>query len=368
VADAAEAAAARQRLGLPADAKFTSISDVTIVAGGSITGGATTDAEVDLVGDEVTLRAGDEISSFELAVNRIVEASSNTGSIVLHDQEGFDEQSPGLTLVQASAPAGAITISSDATFLVGAVKAGGVGAAGGVTLTATNGAIALTNIDGVVAAVSSGANLQIFAGSDLTLNGTISSTGDIALTSDANVLTSDAQFQVSAGGSLGVEAIDSVQLRGTWTSGGALSATALAGDLSSDALLRATAGKTLASVALSAWGNYVAAGPAAGKYEFRSTLNGETYYLAAPQLPLAIPTSASAWQITSGVLTAVTVNPRDLALLPVLQATPSPLIDSLFGLPVYQATDGATYFAKPAENRFYQTKSPTGPSRSPERP
>ena len=41
---------------------------------------------------------------------------------------------------------------------------GGAGAAGGVTLSATNGAIALTNIGGLSASVSSGAGLQIVAG------------------------------------------------------------------------------------------------------------------------------------------------------------------------------------------------------------
>ncbi|HND55260.1 MAG TPA: hypothetical protein PLV92_22755, partial [Pirellulaceae bacterium] len=125
VADATAAADARTRLGLPAETKFSSVSDVSIVAGGSISGGGSTDVddEVDLVADQVTLRAHDSIGNFELAVNRIVDVTSTTGAIDLHDDDGFDEQSPGLALERAAAPAGAISISSAGTFLVGSVVA-----------------------------------------------------------------------------------------------------------------------------------------------------------------------------------------------------------------------------------------------------
>ncbi|HND55584.1 MAG TPA: hypothetical protein PLV92_24385, partial [Pirellulaceae bacterium] len=254
---------------------------------------------------------------------------------------------------------GAISISSAGTFLVGSVVAGGIGSAGGVTLTATNGAIALTTVGATNPVITSGAGIDVVTSSDLSLNGVVSANGGIDLQAGASVVVTDSLFQITAGGSLTASAIESASLRGTWSSGGTLSVTAMSGVLSSDAMLRATPGKTLASVALSAWGNYVSTGVAAGKFEFRSVQNGETYYLSSPQLPIAAPTTIAAWQIVAGDLTSAPINPSELKLLPVLHSVSSPLIDSLFGLPVYQDLDGATYYANPSEGRFFQTTSPT---------
>ncbi|MFN9037047.1 MAG: hypothetical protein ACK5YO_12170, partial [Planctomyces sp.] len=102
----AQALQIRTARGLAADASLTAVGDVVITAGGSIRQTGSGDSGVDLVAADVTLQAGTGISSLNLAANRLISATTTSGSITLTDDDGVGELTHGLKVGALQAPAG----------------------------------------------------------------------------------------------------------------------------------------------------------------------------------------------------------------------------------------------------------------------
>jgi len=146
-----------------AEAGITSLGDVTLTAGGRIY--EASDEGVDLVADDLTLAAQTGITGFEIAVNELVSVSTAAGSIDLAESDGFGETTEGLTVTEASAANGSVTVSSENSMDVYQVIAGGTvrlsSVNGNLTVLAPNDGAAIQADDGV--ALSAGRVLQSYA-------------------------------------------------------------------------------------------------------------------------------------------------------------------------------------------------------------
>jgi hypothetical protein len=144
---------------------LTSLGAISLTASGAIRQMAAADNEVDLIADEVTLVAGGDIGGLEIAVNTIVDADSDTGSIILSDFDGVDEKQPGLVVMsatsQSTATAG-IAISTQGDLKVGLLKA---------DETIDVGEVSVGGADSTLELVSSDGNLIVYDGGNLSVSG-----------------------------------------------------------------------------------------------------------------------------------------------------------------------------------------------------
>ncbi len=114
---------------------FAARNDVTITAGGAITADAAADDTVDLIADQLTLRAGTDISGLELAVNAVLEATATAGTVTLTDADDVslvsyqpldlvlnEPRSQPLTLTQVILMDGWLTVNAAGDLIVKEVQ------------------------------------------------------------------------------------------------------------------------------------------------------------------------------------------------------------------------------------------------------
>jgi len=151
--------------GTGATAGVHSAGDVTLTAGGQVTG-FDEDADIDLVANVLTINAQTGITGLELAVNEL-NAVTTTGSINLSDYDSAGETAPGLIVTAALAPAGSVTITAQGDLEIHDVVATGTGGTarltssnGGITIVQPNSGNAITISSGLV--VSAAEMLQSY--------------------------------------------------------------------------------------------------------------------------------------------------------------------------------------------------------------
>ena len=256
-ATADEAATIRAGRGLAADSLFTSMPGVTIKAGGAIREIGEGDTDLDIVAGKLTLEAGTGIGRLDLAVNEVTKAVTTTGSITLVDSDGVGELGPGLTLIEASASKGSVSVMTTGSLQVGSATAGGAGEK--LVLVASGGGIDVRKYDGIVAGLSSAGNLDLTAAGDVALVGGVTAAGSVTVTATGGVRASASDFAWSAGGPLSIDATGDVRLDGAIAAVGSVSILSKNGDVSAPVAVTAKSG-TLDSIVLAASGNLVVAG------------------------------------------------------------------------------------------------------------
>ncbi|MFO0878228.1 MAG: autotransporter-associated beta strand repeat-containing protein [Gemmataceae bacterium] len=194
-ATAADSAAIRTTLGLAEDTLLTSLTSVSIQAGGAIRQLAAGDPDVDIIAGSLTLKAGTGIPGLELAVNQLTEVTTTTGPITLTDVDSVGEISQGLDVVQVRANEGTVTITAAGSLLVGSVTAGGA-----LHLTSSAGGFELRDHDPLPAALSSTGITSIHAGAQVFLTGPVT-TGGLVVDAQGAVQITQA---IAAAGSVSI--------------------------------------------------------------------------------------------------------------------------------------------------------------------
>ncbi|MAF64666.1 MAG: hypothetical protein CMJ84_03260, partial [Planctomycetes bacterium] len=124
---------------------ITSHGDILLTStGGWI--GELSDAAVDLVADELTLSAATGITGLEIAANELVSVTTTAGDISLTEYDGAGESQPGLTVTAVSAGDGSVTISAEDALQAYRVVAGN-DATGIVTLESRTGNLLVGEFD-----------------------------------------------------------------------------------------------------------------------------------------------------------------------------------------------------------------------------
>ena len=256
-ADAAAADALRQVRGLAADASFTALSGVAITAGGTIRQLGAGDAEIDIVAGNLSLEAGTGIGTLELAVNEVTKATTTTGSITLTDTDGVGELNRVLTVVEAAAPAGGVSVTTSGGLVIGSATAGGAGQK--LVLTATGDGIQMQAYDGITSGLASAGAIEVTAGGDVGLLGGVTAAGGVTVTATGGMQAPAAGFQWSAGGALSIDAAGRVHLGGTIAAVGSVAIVSADGDVVAPVAISAKTG-TFASIRMAAGGNLFATG------------------------------------------------------------------------------------------------------------
>ena len=128
------------------DTVITSLGDVTLTAGGSISEHGD-DVTVDLVADQLTLSAATGITGLEIAANELLSVTTTTGDISLTEYDGAGESQPGLKVTAVSADDGSVTISAAGALQAYRVVAGNSNT-GLVTLESRTGNLLIGEFDG----------------------------------------------------------------------------------------------------------------------------------------------------------------------------------------------------------------------------
>ncbi|MGD8422032.1 MAG: hypothetical protein PVJ78_16420, partial [Gammaproteobacteria bacterium] len=165
-ASSAEASAEADAI-LSLETLLTSLGAISLTASGAIREMAAVDDDVDLIADQVTLTAGGDITGLEIAVDRIVDVSSASGSIDLADLDGVDEKKPGLVVMSASSQSTdneTVAISTQGDLKVGRLNSSGIIDTGSVGVGGANSSLEL---------VSTGGNLIVYEGGGLAVSGSI---------------------------------------------------------------------------------------------------------------------------------------------------------------------------------------------------
>ncbi|MFM7832457.1 MAG: hypothetical protein ACKPJD_11730, partial [Planctomycetaceae bacterium] len=244
-----QAAQIRAARSLAADAPLTAIGSITVNAGGSIRQQGSGDSLVDVVADTLTLQAGTGISLLNLAANRIISATSAAGSITLTDSDGVGELTPGLLAGTLQAPAG-VSLTTAGSLDVTRVSAAANGAA--VVLSA-GGSLTLSPAAGQSLMLTSGGAITI-SGTYITWSGTNTASGTVTATAASSVVIPESTFSLSAPG-ITLTAADDLSLDGSIATSGTNKFTATAGSLAMAADIIARSGATISTLEFSAGKN-----------------------------------------------------------------------------------------------------------------
>ncbi len=281
------AAGLRTARGMAANDFFTSLTDVTIRAGGFIQEVATADPDVDVIAGSLTLLAGTGISGLELAINQLTEAKTTTGSITLTDTEGVGERSLGLDVIKATATAGGVSITAGGSMLTGAVTAGGTGQA--VSLTAQTGSLSVQAHGAVAPGLSSAGGVQLNAHDDVLLDGGITAANAVTIVAGTSLLTNLTNFTLSAGGALSIDAQAEISLGGNVAARGSVSIVSHNGNIVLPANVQAQNGGTLSEIVVNAHDNLNLAGGTLGSVKTRLSLQaGKELLTGLEQIPWVV--------------------------------------------------------------------------------
>ncbi|MFM8479548.1 MAG: hypothetical protein ACKOEO_27480, partial [Planctomycetaceae bacterium] len=238
----AQAAEIRTARGLDADAPLTAVSSVTITAGGSIRQPGSGDATVDLIAETVRLQAGTGISRLNLAVNELISAASNSGSITLTDDDGVGELTLGLIAGTLQAPGG-VSLTAAGSLDVERASA----TAGGATVSLSAGAeLTLAPATGQSVVLTSGGAISLM-GDNITWSGTSTAGGTVTANARNSLVVPFFSFSLTAGG-ISLTAADDLVLDGAIATSGINTFTAVAGNLSMAADITARAGATISTL------------------------------------------------------------------------------------------------------------------------
>ncbi|MFN5050846.1 MAG: hypothetical protein ACK5L2_04280, partial [Planctomyces sp.] len=241
-----QAAQIRTARSLAADAPLTAIGSITVTAGGSIRQQGSGDSLVDVVADTLTLQAGTGISLLNLAANRIISATSAAGSITLTDSDGAGELTPGLIAGTLQAPAG-VSLTTAGSLDVTRVSAAANGAA--VVLSA-GGSLTLAPAAGQSLMLTSGGAITI-SGTYITWSGPNTAGGLVTATAADSLVIPESTFTLSAAGTT-LTAVNDLSLDGSIATSGTNKFTATSGSLAMAADIIARSGATISTLEFSA--------------------------------------------------------------------------------------------------------------------
>ena len=311
-ATADEADAIRVDSGLAAGALFTTLPGVAIKAGGAIREIGEGDAEIDIIAGTLTLEAVTGIGRLEVAVSELTKATTTTGSITLIDTDGAGELKQGLNLIEASAAAGGVTVTTTGPMRVGSVMAGGIGQ--NLVLTASGGAIEMQEHEEIISGLSSAGDIDLTAAGDISLLGGVTAAGSVTVTAAGGVRASASDFRWSAGGPLSIDAADRVVLGGAIAAVESVSIVSEAGDIMAPVAFSAASG-TFTSFVLAAGGNLdVSAASIPTAMKTLSLTAGRQMFLGLDQPALVVTATDGQLTISAGgdlVLLADTVLKAD---------------------------------------------------------
>jgi autotransporter-associated beta strand protein len=269
-----DADALRADRGMAPEDLFTSLSNVTVTAGGRIGELTEFDDDVDIVAGTLTLIAETGITELELAVNELTEVTTTTGSISLSDTDGAGELSLGLDVIEATAPAGSIELSAGGSLLLGAIVSGAVGQP--LILSAQSGSLAVLDHAETTAGLTSAGAVMLTAGGDLSLDAPLTADGDVSIVSGGLVLAASNDFVLSTTGALSIDGQSTVSLGGTIAVRGSASIVSQTGDVAATANVQAQGGGALDEVSISSGGLLVLAGGTFGEITSRLEFHAGT--------------------------------------------------------------------------------------------
>ena len=311
-ATADEADAIRVDSGLAAGALFTTLPGVAIKAGGAIREIGEGDAEIDIIAGKLTLEAVTGIGRLEVAVSEVTKATTTTGSITLIDTDGAGELKQGLNLIEASAAAGGVTVTTTGPMRIGSAMAGGVGQ--NLVLTASGGAIEMQEHEEIISRLSSAGDIDLTAAGDISLLGGVTAAGSVTVTAAGGVRASGSDFRWSAGGPLSIDAAARVVLGGAIAAVESVSIVSETGDIMAPVAFSAASG-TFTSFVLAAGGNLdVSAASIPTATKSLSLTAGRQMFLGLDQPALVVTAKDGQLTISAGgdlVLLADTVLKAD---------------------------------------------------------
>ncbi|MEN9556606.1 MAG: hypothetical protein RLZZ232_2892, partial [Planctomycetota bacterium] len=236
----AEADAIRQARGLEADAPLTSLSTVTINAGGWIGETGAGDSGVDLVAGRAVLNAGTGINAVTIAVNELTSAISTAGAITIVDQDGVGEWTPGIIAGTLSAPGGVSLIASGDLSVERVIASGG---SAGITLKSGN-SLTLTPAAGATQMLTTGGSIALEGSSILWQGINQAGAAVTAVATSGTLLIADNTFRLTSG-SLSVTAAGDLSVDGLIAASGDVSLTSISGSQSMAADIQAGTGAAI---------------------------------------------------------------------------------------------------------------------------
>jgi hypothetical protein len=256
----------------------TSLGDVILSAGGVITD-IDDNSAVGLVADQAALSAASGIGGIEMAVNSLLASTSN-GSIDLRESDGIGELSPGLTVVEARAAHGSVTIVSEGSMDVYLAQALGEGA--DVQLTSLSGTIVINErgdhgeSDAPAAPVEASAGVSLEAAQDIVVEGTVLGPNQLVFKAGQDFVHQGRPEAVLRSRTVTIETGLSILFAGTIEAVDQVILLSKGGSISVAGNIRGQDGQELAQLSLIARGNLITEGELTGLYEYR--YGGQSYY------------------------------------------------------------------------------------------
>jgi hypothetical protein len=278
--DAASLATAEADRQLSLSQAIRSAGDVTLNAG-TFVFELGSDADVDLMADQLTVTSRTGITGIELGVNELTSIQNITsGSIVLTDVDSLGDSNPGLNVVNVT-NAGLIDISTAGDFTVAKVVA--TGASSDVRLSSA-GVLTTIPVNGLAKPVSAGHDLALDAVGNLVITAGITAPNRVHLGSEATIDTSNVTLNLSTQQEIAIESSNSLKITGTLASATGVRLVSNGGDVNVAGTISGLNGGSLASLTVIARGNLVKDGTFSGQYRFRSWTDGNTYYSNTAEL------------------------------------------------------------------------------------
>ena len=260
-------------LGGVAAAKLTSRGKIIIDSAASIGEIGDGDAGVELIADELDLKAATGIIGIETAAKKVIQAISTTGDVELADLEGVEEMSRGLLVEEAVASAGSVKISAVDSLVVDFVKA--VGANTVAELKSETGNLLVQAAPaGEAYSVQAGGGIALEAGVNLRLVGDVNAPDSLVFVAGKEFVTSVGEELSFSAKNIRLESGTAVVVDGTLKADESVEIVSNAGNVTVTGTIEgSTPGSSVKEVSLVARGNRILEeGSLYGYYKFKDSL------------------------------------------------------------------------------------------------